>query len=135
MDPKVPDYCTLNGTLAFLMQMNIIRVMVMVMMSMMMLTMVMMKIRLDVEWLVLDHYRGGRRYCRTQDNENNQKGTRTENKTPERMMARIGDDGDDGQDLVDIKNKKVMRSCHSVFVLLYSKIYSTSLWDSPEEKQ
>ena len=51
------------------------------------------------------------------------------------MMAMIGDDGDDGQDLDDIKNKKVMRSCHSVFVLLYSKIYSTSLWDSPEEKQ
>ena len=103
MDPKVPDYCTLNGTLAFLMQMNIIRVMVMVMMSMMMLTMVMMKMRLDVEWLVLDHYRGGRRYCRTQDNENNQKGTRTENKTtPGRMMAMIGDDG---QDLDDVKNQ------------------------------
>ena len=81
----------------------------MVMMSMMMLTMVMMKIRLDVEWLVLDHYRGGRRYCRTQDNENNQKGTRTENKTtPGRMMVRIGDDGDDGddgQDLDDVKNQ------------------------------
>ena len=76
----------------------------MIVMSMMMVTMVMMKMRLDVEWLVLDHYRGGRRYCRTQDNENNQKGTRTENKTTlERMMAMIGDD--DGQDLDDVKNQ------------------------------
>ena len=59
-----------------------------------------------MEWLVLDHYRGGRRYCRTQDNENNQKGTRTENKTTTgRMMAMIGDNGDDGQDLDDVKNQ------------------------------
>ena len=86
--------------MSFLMQMKIMKVIVMIMMSMMRVTMimmvmiVMMKMRLDVEWLVLDHYRGGRRYCRTQDNENNQKGTRTENKTtPERMMAMIGDDG------------------------------------------
>ena len=93
--------------MSFLMQLKIIRVIVMIMTSMMMVTMVMMKMRLDVEWLVLDHYRGGRRYCRTQDNENNQKGTRTENKTtPERrMMAMIGDDGDDGQDLDYVKNR------------------------------
>ena len=73
----------------------------------MMVMIVMMKMRLDVEWLVLDHYRGGRRYCRTQDNENNQKGTRTENKTTpgRRMMAMIGDDGDDGQDLDYVKNR------------------------------
>ena len=92
--------------MSFLMQMKIMKVIVMIIMSMMRVTMVMMvmmKMRLDVEWLVLDHYRGGRRYCRTQDNENNQKGTRTENKTtPERMMARIGDDG---RDLDDIKNQ------------------------------
>ena len=94
MDLKVHDNCTLNGTMSFLMQMKIMKVIVMIMMSMMRVTMVMMvmivmmKMRLDVEWLVLDHYRGGRRYCRTQDNENNQKGTRTENKTtPRRMMA------------------------------------------------
>ena len=93
--------------MSFLMQLKIIRVIVMIMMSKMMVMMVMMKMRLDVEWLVLDHYRGGRRYCRTQDNENNQKRTRTENKTtPERMMAMIGDDdGDDGEDLDDIKNQ------------------------------
>ena len=92
--------------MSFLMQLKIIRVIVMIMTSMMMVTMVMMKMRLDVEWLVLDHYRGGRRYCRTQDNENNQKGTRTENKTTTgRMMAMIGDNGDDGQDLDDVKNQ------------------------------